>query len=451
MTQTLDESDADAKGMTFSEKEILKQRNQTFYEIKENTLMRRLTLLILLVPMLLLARHQITVPNVKTLQVVVNGDWLSLPIMQLGTDDVLQVEFDEMSHNFHRFVVHVERCEPDWSPSEELFESDWLEGFNDWVIDDYENSLNTTVLYTHYGFSIPNDMCRLKMSGNYRLHIIDEDNDNQEIAIAEFRVIEHKMDVALGVTTNTDIDFNNRSQQVEMSLNYNSLSVTHPEEQLQVFVLQNGREDNMKVNVKPNTIMQRGMTWEHNRQLIFEAGNEYHRFEVLNPTHITLGLERVFWDEEGRHFHVSPEVCEPQRNYLYYRDADGAFYIRNSDNIENERTTDYVYVHYKLAPVREYEDARVFVDGKWTTEPASVYDMTYDPKDKSYNATVLQKMGYYNYQLLMTLDNGQTRRVPEEGCFYQTENRYQALVYYKGTGERTWRLVAYRELLFDIN
>ncbi|MBP3789246.1 MAG: DUF5103 domain-containing protein [Prevotella sp.] len=419
-------------------------------------MMNRLRLFVLLMPFLLIpsllqAKHRILSPNLKTLQVVVNDNWTDpLPVMTLRSDDVLNVGFDELSHNFHRFIVHVEHCEPDWSPSEDIFESDWLEGFNDWALDDYDNSLNTTVLYTHYSFQLPNDQCRLKMSGNYRLHILDEDNNNNEVAVVEFRVVEQLMNLSMGMTTNTDIDFNNRSQQLSMSLDYGSLNVTQPEDQLNIIVMQNGREDNMRTDMKPSTTTPRGLTWDHCRQLIFDAGNEYHRFEVLNPTHITLGLERVAWDEDDRHYHVYPEMCEPQRNYMFYKDADGAFYVRNSDNFENDRTSDYVYVHYKLAPAKEYEKARLYVDGHWTTEAPETYTMSYDERDHSYNAVILQKMGYYNYQLLMEHENGQTEIVPEEGSFYQTENRYQALVYYKGIGDRTWRLVSFRELIFDL-
>jgi len=422
----------------------------------KNKMMNRLRLFVLLMPFLLIpsllqAKHRILSPNLKTLQVVVNDNWTDpLPVMTLRSDDVLNVGFDELSHNFHRFIVHVEHCEPDWSPSEDIFESDWLEGFNDWALDDYDNSLNTTVLYTHYSFQLPNDQCRLKMSGNYRLHILDEDDNNNEVAVVEFRVVEQLMNLSMGMTTNTDIDFNNRSQQLSMSLDYGSLNVTQPEDQLNIIVMQNGREDNMRTDMKPSTTTPRGLTWDHCRQLIFDAGNEYHRFEVLNPTHITLGLERVAWDEDDRHYHVYPEMCEPQRNYMFYKDADGAFYVRNSDNFENDRTSDYVYVHYKLAPAKEYEKARLYVDGHWTTEAPETYTMSYDERDHSYNAVILQKMGYYNYQLLMEHENGQTDIVPEEGSFYQTENRYQALVYYKGIGDRTWRLVSFRELIFDL-
>ncbi len=388
-------------------------------------------------------KHQVLSPQIKSLQVVVNDRWTQLPIMELGSDDVVRIGFDELSHEFHRYIAHLEHCEADWSPSEEIFENDWLEGFNDIPLDDYEKSLNTTVLYTHYKIQFPNDQCRLKMSGNYRLHILDEDNDNEEVLVAEFRVVESRMDIGLGVTVNTDLGLNGRYQQVEMSLNYNGLPVTFPEEQLRIFVMQNSREDNQKVDVAPNYVTPKGLRWEHNRGLIFDAGDEYHKYEVLDPTHITMGLERVWWDEEEGRYHVQPWVCEPQRNYLYDEDANGAFYIRNSDNYENDRLSDYVWVHYKLQNVREY-DSEVIIDGQWTTEAPENYVMSYNEQDRSYNGMVLQKMGYYNYQLLLRDADGTTHRVPEEGSFYQTENRYQVLVYYKGNGERTWRLVGTR-------
>lgn len=394
------------------------------------------------------AKHQIKAENVKTLQAIVNDNWLDVPIMTLDSNDILHVGFDEMSHNYHRFVAHIEHCEADWSVSDQLFESDWLEGFNDFVIDDYENSLNTTVLYTHYQFQIPNDQCRIKMSGNYRIHVLDEDEDNEEVLVVELRVVEKLMNVGLSVTTNTDLDFNQKYQQINMSLNYNSLKVNNPSSQIQVFILQNGREDNMKKDVKPNYITPTGLRWEHNKALIFDAGNEYHKFEVLDPTHITMGLDRVEWNEEQRHYHVYPYLCEPQRNYLYTEDADGAFYIRNSDNIENNRLSDYVYVHYQLSPARDYGDSKVLIEGQWTTEDLDTYVMDYDPINHSYKACILQKMGYYNYQLIMRDPDGVTHRVPEEGSFYQTENKYMALVYYKGNSDRTWRLVGHQGIVF---
>ncbi|MBR1448108.1 MAG: DUF5103 domain-containing protein [Prevotella sp.] len=390
------------------------------------------------------AWHRVWSPNVKGLQVIVNDDFEALPILTLNSDDRLTIGFDELSHRYQRFTYRLEPCNPDWTPTEGLFDSDWLVGFNDLPIEDYENSLNTTTLYTHYELTFPNRECQLKMSGNYRLHIVDE--DGEEAVTVELRVVEPLMNVGLSATTNTDLGLNTRYQQVAMTVLYGSLRVTRPDEQIQTLVMQNGREDNMKVNVKPNLTMPQSLKWEYNRGLIFDAGNEYHKFEVLDPTHPTMGLATVRWDEDTRTWHALPVPCEPRRNYLYDEDANGAFLLRNSDNYESERTSEYVYVHYRLQPARHYGDGQVVVSGRWATEAPEQYVMEYDEASQSYNATVMQKLGYYNYQLLLVDMDGTTHPLPEEGSFYETENTYQALVYYKGTGERSWRLVGYQEI-----
>ena len=261
--------------------------------------------------------------------------------------------------------------------------------------------------------------------------------------VVEFRVVEPLMDVALGMTTNTDIELNLSHQQVEMRVNYKGLRVTNAGEQIQTLVMQNGREDNMKQNVRPNYTTANGLTWEHNRALIFEAGNEYHKFEVLDPSHATMGLDRIVWNEAERRYHAYPFIAEPRRNYIYDVDANGAFVVRNSDNIEIDNTSDYVYVHYKLKALRQYDNAHVRIDGWWATEAEDGYTMTYDEDDGTYNAVILQKLGYYNYRMLLADYDGTTHQLPEEGSFYQTENSYAAFVYFKGTGERSWRLTGF--------
>lgn len=72
--------------------------------------------------------------------------------------------------------------------------------------------------------------------------------------------------------------------------------------------------------------------------------------------------------------------------------------------------------------------------------------MTYNDATRCYEATIMQKQGYYSYQIVMLDNSGTVQIMPTEGSFYQTENKYQALVYYRGQGERTDRLVAYQEV-----
>ena len=380
--------------------------------------------------------------NVKTIQAVVNLNWLSPCVMRLHFSDHLYVSFDELSHDYHRYVYRLHHCEPDWSESEELLESDWLEGFNNVVIDDFERSINTTVPYTHYRFTLPNDQCRPTMSGNYRIDIIDD--DTQEIvASVEFMVTEQSMILSLNASSNTDRDTNVSHQQVTFGLRYGDHLVTNPDEQIQTVVMQNSREDNCVWNAVPSSVNHLGMEWRHRKELIFDAGNEYRKFEVLDPSHPTMGIDRIRWD--GEYYQVFPFLSEPRPNYIYDEDADGSFIIRNSNDRENDTTCDYVWVNYRLkAP--ELKEGQIVIDGRWTTEEPETYVMTYDPEQRLYTAKILQKQGYYSYQYLWVTADGETRPLPSEGNFFQTENRYQAFVYYKGTGERTWRLTSYDQI-----
>jgi hypothetical protein len=280
------------------------------------------------------------------------------------------------------------------------------------------------------------------MSGNYRLHILDEDNDNEEVMTVEFMVTEQRMNLSLSVTTNTDIDLNDSHQQVSMKLNYGGMLVTNPEDQIKTIVMQNG--GNIRQNIMPNFKNANGLEWIHNKALIFDAGNEYHKFEVLDVSHPTMGIDIIRWD--GTYYQAFPFMNEPRPNYIYDEDADGAFYIRNSDNRENDIISDYVWVNYCLKAPR-LPEGNIIVDGQWATDD-NIYNyvMAYDEEDGIYHTRILQKQGYYNYQYLWLKDDGSTTFLPSEGNFFQTENRYQAYAYYKGTGERTWRLVAYRQI-----
>lgn len=400
-------------------------------------MIRLLLSLLFVFPLAANGENRISQPNIKTLVTVANDNWLNAPVMHLNSNDVLTVSFDELSHDYHRYVYRLEHCEADWTPSEELFESDWLTGFNNNPIDDYEHSVNTIQPYTHYQLQLPNDRCRLKMSGNYRLHVIDEDDDNCEVLVAEFMVTEQSMKLSMSATANTDIDTRQSHQQVSLSLNYSNLPVTNPDNQIYAVVMQNYQERNMRCGVKPDITTLNGLEWSHNHQLIFDAGNEYRKFEVLDVSHPTMGIDHITWD--GENYQVYPFVDEPRPNYLYDEDANGAFCIRNSDYREVNTTAEYVWVNYRLRVPRQ---GPIYVSGRWTTATGTDdYMLYYDPTNQQYTASILQKQGYYNYQY--TTADGQL--LPSEGSYYQTENHYQALIYYKGTSDRTWRLSAYHD------
>ena len=211
-------------------------------------------------------RHEILDRQLHTLQVVVNDDPLLPPIMNLGGGNHLEIGFDEFSHEYHRYIYKVEHCNADWSPSTEIFESDYMNGFNGEPIEDYEKSFNTTVLYTHYSLRIPNENISLKLSGNYKLTVYNDEGDEPvPVLTACFSLVEPGVGIGATVSTNTDIDFNKSHQQVDFSVNYGLVKVIDPHRELKTVVMQNRRWDNCVVNPKPNIQAANKIEFTHNR------------------------------------------------------------------------------------------------------------------------------------------------------------------------------------------
>ena len=394
-------------------------------------------------------RHEIKDGNIRSLQVTADQKWQELPITILNAGKI-SIDFDDLTHTYRRMTYRLEHCEADWQPSTGLFDSDVAEGFlSGNTIDDVKESTLTNTLYTHYHLEIPNSKCRPRLSGNYRLSVYDDNFADQPLLTACFMLtepVEHSMGVRLAITTQTDWTINDRHQQVDMQIDYGNYTVSNPQRQIRTVVMQNRNWLDARWNSKPQYVMPDGLRWTHNQDYIFCAGNEYRKFEILSTDAASMGIDRISWD--GKDYHVYPFATSPFLNYVYDEDADGAFLIRNSDNTDVNTTSDYVQTHFRLNVPAPYP-CRLYLDGDWTCNrllPA--YEMSYQPEGKYYEAVVPLKFGYYNYQFLTADEHGKLSSFRVDSCHYQTENSYQALVYFRPQGGRTDRLVGYAHVKY---
>lgn len=385
--------------------------------------------------------------HVKTLQVTANNDVLLPPIVNLGGNNRIDIDFDYLSHDYHRFVYKIEHCNADWSPSTDIFESDYLEGFNGQIIEDVENSFNTSLLYTHYHVRIPNENVSLKISGNYKVSIYnDEDGSDpdQPLLTACFSIVQPEVGINASVSSNTDIDFNKTHQQLSFTINYTGIPMNDPIRELKTIVMQNRRTDNWVVNPKPDIQKVNSLEYIHNRQLIFDAGNEYHKFEILGFNRANMNVDQIQWHEP--YYHVILSQDKPQKNYILEGDQNGASVVRNEDNTDNETTSEYSWVHFSLKSEKTFP-GNIYIAGNWTyNQFTPEYQMKYNPEQQVYETALLLKQGYYNYQYLCVTPDSRKGESLVDGNFFQTENEYIILVYHRPVGARYDQLIGYRRM-----
>ncbi len=385
--------------------------------------------------------------QIRTVQVIVKGDPLLPPIMEMG--DPFEIAFDDLTHEYTRYIYKVEFCNSDWSVNEDVFESDYLEGFNGQPIDEYEKSLNTTVLYTHYRLSLPNENTRLLLPGNYRVRVYADERDSSDEPVLEacFSLLSPEMAIRATVSSNTEVDFNQKHQQVTYAVSYGSRRVIDPQRELHTVVMQNRRWDSAVMDLMPNIQNTMGVEWTHRRELIFSAGSEYHKFEILDVHQNGMGVDKMRWYDP--HYHATLFAMSPQHNYTYNPDRNGAFVIRHSGDEDNDTQCEYLFVHFLLVMPR-LDGGDVYVCGLWDNGfPDPMCKMSYDESQCAYECGVLLKQGYYNYQFRQLDSHGVGQTVRTEGDFYQTENEYIILVYHRPQGTRYDALVGYQLINYD--
>ena len=112
-----------------------------------------------------------------------------------------------------------------------------------------------------------------------------------------------------------------------------------------------------------------------------------------------------------------------------------------SNNLES----DYANVLFSLQMNEPIYDKDVYVFGGLTDwKVKDEFKMTYQEAVNAYVVDVPLKQGYYNYMYATVSKKGE--KTPDlvelEGSWYETENEYTVLVYFRPFGQRYDRLMA---------
>lgn len=382
--------------------------------------------------------HEKTEPSyISTIQFRGATDQSQLPIIRLG--ERLQLSFDALNGNEADFYYKITHHNFDWTPSD-LSKSEYLDGFDDVRITNYENSLNTLQIYSHYTLTIPNrDTRRILKSGNYLLSIYN--SDSELVFTRKFMVIENIVSVPVEIKRSRDLRNIEQKQVVQFSVNSPSLLLTNPKQTVKTLVLQNSNLKTGITNLVPQYTMGNDLIYKYDKEASFGGGNEYLSFDNKDVRAASNGVRSVSLSDvyENFLFTNTPRFNKP---YTYNPDINGNFVVRNVDAQNQNIEAEYVRMHFALQYYDDLGDKELHVYGNfnnWTID-GSTY-MEYDPKSDVFRNERLFKQGFYNYKFVVVNRDGSIDEGAVSGDFWQTENEYTVLVYFRDLGARYDRII----------
>lgn len=417
--------------------------------------------------------------HTRSVEVLLNDVPTLFPILKLGSSDYISLHFDDMLNEERILFYRLVHCDKDWTPST-LRENEYLAGFNDERLRNYEYSENTRSQYIHYWKKFPNEDTQFRVSGNYLLIIYEEDIA-YPILTQRFIVMDPQVGVEITSIFPADIDNIRFKQELQVNLNYENFPMRNALEEVSIVMLQNENWDNY-VESKPTIFSGNILRFNRLRTFEFWGLSEFRQFDTRRLMVIGRGVQKVDRKIDAVYATLYRDESRARKVHLAEFDFNGRFYIENFerpggrdinnilnlvsfDNVnpaeisqaritalniasraqERNFMSEYVHVTFTLDDDIFLERGQnIYVLGAMNNwEPREEFRMKYDAQTDMYVTTALLKQGFYNYYYGILDSEGNIDYKTLEGTWNETENDYQAIVYYRGIGDIYDRVIGF--------
>lgn len=387
--------------------------------------------------------------DVKTVTLYKNGVEGERPVLVLGSEDRLLLRFDVLGAEVEGYRYKIQHCDSRWQV-DELEPYEYMNGFEEGPINNYNSSFTTLTDYVNYYEYIPSQYSQFLISGNYVVTVTRQDEPDSVLLTRRFCVVEGslKADVSVGVPYDNVSIFERREVDVALKENRDyrgsMLPPTLNPAYFRVVVQQNGRTDNMRE--LPFGGYESGvLCYRYKNENVFEGGNTFRYFDISNIRTAMYNVVQI--EEYGGEWYAMLRPLEDRsgKSFITEQTLNGGMKVNVWDRTNKQTEADYVYVNFMLPMRSPFMNGSVHVVGEltqWKLDEGS--RMEYDPEMQAYRLRLMLKQGYYAYQLLF-VPKGESRGLTEtlEGNHYEMPNDYRVYVYYRGLNDRYDRLVAY--------
>jgi hypothetical protein len=373
----------------------------------------------------------------------------SFPMIQLNSSDFLQLKFDDFHDEYSNYSYTIEHCDVEWNLSA-ISSMEYIRGFNRNFITEYKFSSNTNQNYVHYQLQFPNTDVQFLISGNYILKVFHGSDDAKPLFSARFMIYENNVQINHTLRRSTVVNERNKRQKLDLQILSPDYRIDNPFDQLKVVVMQNNNWKTAKINRRPSFFEPDRFTYDHVDANDFDGLNEFRRFDIRSFRFLGERLVRIQQDTAWDVFVMEDFPKNPLR-YVEEFDNNGNFFIKRSDMGQSDYQADYGHVHLAFDYGTQNPYGDYYVLGRFNNWQANEKSkMNYNFNSGNYEANIYLKQGIYDYMIgFKSFKSAFIDYSNTEGNFYDTQNDYRVLVYYRRTGYRYDELIAVKD--FQLN
>ncbi len=372
----------------------------------------------------------------------INGLEISTPIVDINGGQLL-LSFDDIEGDSRTFYYTIIHCDRNWKPSEDITDMDYIDGFTEGEILNFDFSANTRAIYTNYQLLLPNDDIKWKLSGNYLLKVYTDEGSDDIVLTRRFTVTESKLKIDSQVTRAFDIGKYNTHQELDFIIDMKAFPISNPKNEMSVTVLQNGNWGSAIENIQPMFIKGNILEYNYQGKIVFPGLKEFRDLDMRSLRFGSGKIKDVYPTQDHFEAELMTEISRQDEAYFFEKDANGAFFFENFEEDQANIESDYAYVTFNYKSTFPVEDGSIYVVGRITDwQPREEFKLKYNKETDSYTTTAYMKQGYYDY-LYAFVPNGTERTEFDttEGNWHETENEYTILVYYQPFGARYDRVI----------
>jgi len=388
---------------------------------------------------------QVFTENIKTVELYPETNRLGDPVVFLNEEIPLILKFDELDSDYRNYAYTLIHCDAEWNTSD-LSPNEYLNGYTEAYIEDYQFSKNTKVPFIHYTLQIPNDDIQIRYSGNYILKIYPDGEEEQPILTKKFYVVNPLCTIGGNIIASHNPEIRNSAQEISFKVNISALNSRFPSREICTQIQQNGRYDNQINKLEPLSIKGGIMDFDLQKENVFPGLNTFRFFDFSS---LDYNSEYVYTiNRNGNIDEIELLLSKFRLNKPYKNEPTqfGKFFIETKNYNDADTESEYALVRFLLASENPIPNAGIYLLGSFDLWSLS-QKLSYDFANKLYYTEVLLKQGYYSYQYALKMDGENKANVaPIEGSFFQTPNTYFVRVYYRAPATTYDQLVGWQEL-----